>query len=78
MFGGQLVASGGECRGAAGEFVEVEQRGLVGVEQSVALEFGLVEFAFERGELGGDEVVVVGWGGRDDGSFAGDQLGWFQ
>jgi hypothetical protein len=62
-FGGELLAAVGEGGGAAGELVEVEQFGLVGVEQSVALALGLVELARERGELGADEVVVVGWRG---------------
>ena len=60
VLGGELVSPGGERRGATGELVEVEQRGLVGVEQPAALELGLLELAFERGELGADEVVVVG------------------
>jgi hypothetical protein len=78
VFGSELVAPRGERRGAAGEFVEVEQRGLVGVEQAAAFELALLELAFERGELGADEVVVVGWGAGDDGALAGDQLGWLQ
>jgi hypothetical protein len=60
VLGGGLVSPGGERRGAAGELVEVEQRGLVGVGQPAPLELGLLEFAFERGKLGADEVVVVG------------------
>jgi hypothetical protein len=71
VLGGELVAAGRERRGAAGELVEVEQRGLVGVEQSATLELGLLEPAFQRGELGADEVVVARWDGRDDGALAG-------
>ena len=52
MFGGELVAAGGERRGAAGEFVEVEQRGLVGVEQTAAFKFGLLELAFKARRAG--------------------------
>jgi hypothetical protein len=45
VFGGELVTAGGERGGAAREFVEIEQRGLVGVEQPAAFAFGLVALA---------------------------------
>jgi hypothetical protein len=78
VFGGELVASGGERGGAAGELVEVQQRGLVGIEQPTALELGLVELALERGELSADQVVIVGRCGGDDGVLAGEQLRWLK
>jgi hypothetical protein len=78
VLGGELVSADGERRGAAGKLVEVQQRGLVGVEQPATLELGLLELAFKRGELGADQVVVVGRRGGDHGVFAGEQLRWFK
>ncbi len=78
VFGGVLVAPCGERGGAVGELVEVQQRGLVGVQQPSAFGLGLIEFALQRGELGCDELVVVGRGRGDDGALAGEQLGWLE
>lgn len=39
----ELVAAGGELAGAAGELVEPEQLGLVGVEQAGALALGALQ-----------------------------------
>jgi len=74
VLGGELVAAGGERRGAAGELVEIQQRGLVGVEQADAFAVGLVDLALDRGQLCGDQVVVVERDGGDDRALAGEQL----
>ena len=58
---GELVAAGGERGGASGELVEVEQPGLVGVEQPGAFAFVGVERGVEAFELSGDQLVLVGW-----------------
>ena len=78
MFCDELVASGGERGGAVRELVEIEQRGLVGVEQPAAFAFGLVALALQGGELRADQLVVVGWGGGDDCLLAGEQLRWVE
>jgi hypothetical protein len=44
---GELVAAGGDRGGASGELVEVEQSGLVGVEQPGALALVAVQGAVE-------------------------------
>ena len=60
--------------GAAGELVEFEQPGLVGVEQPGAFALVALEGAVEPLELSGDELVLVGWRAGDHGALGGDQL----
>jgi hypothetical protein len=52
--GGEVVAAGGDRAGAAGELVEVDELGLVGVEKPDSLAVLSVEFAVQALELCGE------------------------
>jgi hypothetical protein len=71
---GELVAAGRDGVGAAGEFVEFNQPGLVGVEQPGALVVLVLDGDVGSLELSGDELVLVGWRAGDHGAPVGDQL----
>ena len=89
VLGGQLGAAGGEClplarelvaadgqrAGPAGQLVELEETGLVGVKQPRALTVLGVDGCVQTLELGGDELVLVGRAG-EHGVLAGEQLLW--
>ena len=69
----ELLAAGGERRGASRELVEVDQPSLVGVKQPGALALRGVERCVQALELRGDKLVLVR-GAGDQGALGGDQL----
>ena len=72
-----MVAAGGERAGASGQFVELEETGLVGVKQPRALTVLGVDGGVQAFELAGDQLVLVGRAG-EHGTLAGEQLLWVE
>ncbi len=66
----EFVVSGGDAGAAACELGEVDEVGLVGVEETGSFLLGVGE-AFE---LVGDQVVVARWGAEGEFAFAGGEL----
>ena len=69
-FGLQVPLAGREVAGAALEFGEFDEAGLVDVDQSSAFPVGGGDLAVEAGEFGGEQFVVGDRGGHRDGLFA--------
>lgn len=78
VFVAEFVVSGGDAGAAAGEFGEVDEVGLVGVEESGSFLLGVGEASFEAFELVGDQVVVALWGAEGEFAFAGGELSWVE
>jgi hypothetical protein len=75
-FGLQISLASGHVAGAALEFGQVDEPGLVDVDQPPAFGLSTVDLAVEAGEFGGEQFVVGDRGGHRDGLFAGqEQLG---
>jgi hypothetical protein len=79
-FGGEAVASFSEVTtssfdvgGTALHVGQIDQSGLVEVDQSAALGFGGVELAVEPSELGGQQFVIGGRGTNGECLFTGEQ-----
>ncbi len=78
--GGEGVAFGllvaqprGDFAGAALQFGQLDEPGLVEVGEPAAFGCGGVDLAVEAGELGGEQLVVGDRGGDRDGLLAGQQ-----
>ena len=69
----ELVVAGGERAGASGELVEVQQVGLVGVQQPGTLAVLGVDRGGQALELAGDQLVLIRRAG-EHGAFASEQL----
>jgi len=69
----ELAVAGGQRASASGELAEVQQAGLVGVEQPGALALLGVNRGAQALELARDQLVLVGRS-REHGAFAGEQL----
>jgi hypothetical protein len=67
---GEGVAACGKRPGAPDQLVGVDQLGLVGVDQPLALAIRLREPALEPLQLGGEQLVVRLWAARDQRSLA--------
>ena len=61
----------GDRGGATVQFGQVDQPGLVEVDQPVVLAAGGLELAVQAGELGGEQLVAGGGGVHRDGLLAG-------
>jgi hypothetical protein len=78
VLGVELVVSVVDAGAAAGEFGEVDEPGLVGVEEAGSFVLGVRQAAFEAAELSGDQVVVAHWGVEGELAFAGGELLWVE
>ena len=72
-FGLVAGSAGVELGGAAAEVGEVDESGLVEVDDAAAFGCGGVDLAVEPGELGGEELVVGDGAAFGDGPFAGGE-----
>ena len=57
-FGLQVAVAGGEFAGAALQFGELDEPGLVEVDEAASFGVGGVDLAVEAGEFGGEQFVV--------------------
>lgn len=70
---GGLLLAGVEFFRAALQLDQVQEPGLVAVDQSAAFGLGGFGLAVQVGELGREELVVGCWGAGGDGALAGQQ-----
>jgi IstB-like ATP binding protein len=70
---GELLAASVDLGGAPLDLGELEQPGLVKVDQPAAFGLGGVELAFQAGKLSGEQLVVGSGLPDGDGAFAGQQ-----
>ena len=71
----QFALPGGDCGGAALQFGDVDQPGLVEVDEAAPFAVGGLDFAVQAGQFGGEQFVVGGRGVHGDGLLAGQQQG---
>ena len=69
----QLSSAGGDFAGAALQFGEFDEPGLVEVDEAAPFGVGGVDLAVQPGQFGGEQFVVGDRGGQRDGLFAGQQ-----
>ena len=77
-FGLQFAVAGGDVSSASLELGQLDQSGLVEVDQAAFLGVGGVDLAVQPGELGGEQLIVRDRCGDRDGVFPGQQQVRFQ
>jgi hypothetical protein len=75
-FGLQFAVSRGDLGGAALKFCQVDEPGLVEVDEAASFGFGGVDLAVQACQFGAQELVVGDRGGYRDGLFTGEELVW--
>jgi hypothetical protein len=70
---GEVAAAVLDVGGAALQLGQLDEAGLVEVDEAAAFAVGGVELAVQSGQLGGEQVVVGGRGAHGEGLFAGGE-----